>query len=100
MYFEYTLELTEHQQKKILKAHRNKTGAKIRFSYKSLHSEGNVTLLLTGQQIKKISKAIASRHGVDIKPSKTQLKKQGGFLSGLLNFGKLVLPFLGKFCQR
>ena len=37
-----------------------------------------------------------SGHGVDIKFSKTQLKKQEGFLSGLLNLRKLVLPFLAK----
>ena len=37
-----------------------------------------------------------SGHGVDIKFRKTQLKKQEGFLSGLLNLGKLVLPFLAK----
>ena len=37
-----------------------------------------------------------SGHVVDIKFSKTQLTKQGDFLSGLLNLGKLVLPFLAK----
>ena len=58
--------------------------------------KGNVNLNLTSQQINKINKARMSGHRVDIKCSKTQLKKQGGFLSGLLNLGKPVLPFLAK----
>ena len=53
----------------------------------------NANFYLTSRQINKINKARMSGHGVDIKFSKTQLKKQGGFLSGLLDLGKLVLPF-------
>ena len=53
-------------------------------------------LNLTSQQINRINKARMSGHGVGIKFSKTQLKKQGGFFSDLLNLGKLVLPFLAK----
>ena len=51
---------------------------------------------LTSRQIlvNRINKAKAS--GIQINFSKTQLQKQGGFLSSLLNLGKLVLPFLAK----
>ena len=93
MYYKYTLDLTEHQTKKIINAYKNKTGVQIRISNTSLHSKGNVSLQLTSQQINRIEKARASGHGVEIKFSKTQLQKQGGFLSGLLNLGKLVLRF-------
>ena len=51
---------------------------------------------LTSRQIYRINKAKASGHGIQINFSKTQLQKQGGFLSSLLNLGKLVLPFLAK----
>ena len=44
----------------------------------------------------RINKSKASGHGIQINFSKTQLQKQGGFLSSLLNLGKLVLPFLAK----
>ena len=96
MYYKYTLDLTEHQQKKIINAYKNKTGVRIRVSNANLHSKGNLNVLLTNQQIKKIDKAKALGQGVEIKFSKTQLQKQGGFLSSLLNLGKLVLPFLAK----
>ena len=62
----------------------------------TLQLKGIVNFNLTSQQINRINKARMSGHGVDIKFSKTQLKKQGGFLTGLLNLGKLVLPFLAK----
>ena len=58
--------------------------------------KGNVNLNFTSRQINKINKARMSGHGVDIKFSKTQLKKQGRFLTGLLNLRKLLLPFLAK----
>ena len=96
MYSKYTLDLTEHQKKKIINAYKNKTDVKIKISNAKLHAKGNLNVLLTNQQIKKIQKAKASGHGIELKFSKTQLQKQGGFLSGLLNLGKLVLPFLAK----
>ena len=96
MYHEYSLNLTENQKNKIVNAYKNKTNAKIRLSNVSLQLKGNVNLNLTSRQINKINKTRISRHGVDIKFSKTQLKRQRGFLSGLLNLGKLVLPFLAK----
>jgi len=96
MYCEYSLNLTEHQKKKIVNAHKNKTSVKIRLSNSSLLSNNNVTFRLTAQQINKIKKAKASGHGVEIKFSKTQLQKQGGFLSAILNLEKFVLPFLAK----
>jgi len=73
-------------------AYKNKTGVKIRLSSLSLHSKGNDNLQLSTQQINRIKKAMMSGHGVEIKFSKTQLQKQGGFLSAL----KFVLPFLAK----
>ena len=78
------------------RTYKNKTVVEIRLSNLSFQLKGNVNLNLTSQQINRINKARMSGHGVDIKFSKTQLKKQGGFLSGLLNLGKLVLPFLAK----
>ena len=96
MYQEYSLNLTENQKNNIVNAYKNKTDVKIRLSNVSMQLKGNVNLNLTSRQINKINKASMSGHGVDIKFSKTQLKKQGGFLSGLLNLGKLVLPFLAK----
>ena len=90
------LNSTENQKKKIVSAYKNKIGVNIRISNKDLHSKGNVNLLLTSQQINKINKAKASGNGIELKFSKTQLQKQGGFLSGLLNLGKIVLPFLAK----
>ena len=96
MYHEYSLNLTENQKNKIVNAYKNKTDVKIRLSNVSLQLKGNVNLNLTCQQINRINKARMSGHGVDIKFSKTQLTKQGGFLSGLLNLRKLVLPFLAK----
>ena len=96
MYYKYSLDLTEHQQKKILNAYKNKTGVRIRVSNANLHLRGNLNVLLTSQQIKGIDKAKASGHGIEIEFSKTQLQKQDGFLSSLLNLGKLVLPFLAK----
>ena len=96
MYYEFPLYLTEHQKKKIINAFKNKIGTKIRFSNSNLRSIGNVDLQLTKQQINKIKKAILLGRGVEIKFSKTQLQQQGGFLSSLLNLGKLVLPFLAK----
>ena len=96
MYHEYSLNLTENQKNKFVNAYKDKTDVKIRLSNVSLQLKGNVNLNLTSQQINRISKARISGHGVDIKFSKTQLKKQEGFLSGLLNLGKLVLLFLAK----
>ena len=96
MYIEYTIDLTANQQKKITNAYKNKTGVKIRVSNANLHSNGNLNVLLTNRQIQKINKAKALGQGVEINFSKTQLQKQGGFLSSLLNLGKLVLPFLAK----
>ena len=96
MYDQCMLNLTENQKKKIVSAYKNKIGVNIRISNKDLHSKGNVNLLLTSQQINKINKAKASGNGIELKFSKTQLQKQGGFLSGLLNLGKIVLPFLAK----
>ena len=96
MYIEYTIDLTANQQKKIINAYKNKTGVKIRVSNANLHSNGNLNVLLTNRQIQKINKAKALGQGVEINFSKTQLQKQGGFLSSLLNLGKLVLPFLAK----
>ena len=90
------MNLTENQKNKIVNAYKNKTDVKIRLSNVSLQLKGNINLNLTSQQINRINKASMSGHGLDIKFSKTQLKKQGGFLSGLLNLGKLVLPFLAK----
>lgn len=96
MYQEYLLKLTENQKKKIVNAYNNKTGVRIRISNATLQLPGDVSLQLTGQQINRIKKARVSGLGVDIKFSKTQLQKQGGFLSSLLNLGKMVLPFLAK----
>ena len=96
MYHEYSLNLTENKKNKIVNAYKNKTDVKIRLSNVSLQLKGNVNLNLTSRQINKINKARMFGHGVDINFSKTQLKKQGGFFSGLLNLGKLVLPFLAK----
>ena len=90
------MNLTENQKNKIVNAYKNKTDVKIRLSNVSLQLKGNVNLNLTSQQINRINKARMSGHGVDIKFSKTPLKKQRGFLNGLLNLGKLVLPFLAK----
>ena len=96
MYYDYSLNLTENQRKKIINAHRNKTAVRIRISHASLQSKGNVTLRLTNQQINRIKKAMLSGNGLEIKFSKTQLQRQGGFLSSLINLGKLVLPFVAK----
>ena len=96
MYHEYSLNLTENQKNKIVNAYKNKTDVKIRLSNVSLQLKGNVNLNLTSQQINRINKARMSGHVVGINFSKTQLRKQGGSLSGLLNLGKLVLPFLAK----
>ena len=96
MCHEYSLNLTENQKNKIVNAYKNKTDVKIRLSNVSLQLKGNVNLNLTSQQINRINKARMSGHGVDTKFSKIQLKKQGGFLSRLLNLRKLVLPFLAK----
>ena len=96
MYHEYSLNLTENQKNKIVNAFKNKTNVKIRLSNASLLLKGNVDLNLTSQQINRINKVRMSGLGVKIMFSKTQLKKQGVFLSGLLNLGKLVLPFLAK----
>ena len=96
MYNKYTIDLTANQQKKIINAYKNKTGVKIRISNASLHSNGNLNVLLTNRQMQKINKAKALGQGVEINFSKTQLQKQGGFLSSLLNLGKLMLPFLAK----
>ena len=96
MYHEYSLNLTENQKNKIVNAYKNKTDVKISLSNVSLQLKSNVNLNLTSRQINRINKARMSGHGVDIKFSKTQLKKQGGFLSSYLNLGKLVLPFLAK----
>ena len=91
------MNLTENQKNKIVNAYKNKNDVKIRLlSNVSLQLKGNVNLNLTSRQINKINKARMSGHGVDIKFNKTQLKKQGDFLSGLVNLGKLVLPFLVK----
>lgn len=96
MYYDYLLNLTENQKKKILQAYKNKTDARIRISYSNLQTTGKDTVRLTQQQINRINKAKAAGNGLEIKFSKTQLQRQGGFLSGLLNLGKLVLPFLAK----
>ena len=96
MYQEYSLSLTKNQKNKILNAYKNKADVKIRLSKKSLQQKSNVNLNLTSRQINRINKAKVSGHGVEIKFSKTQLQKQGGFINGLLNLGKLVLPFLAK----
>ena len=96
MCHDYSLNLTENQKNKIVNAYKNKTDVKIRLSNISLQLKGNVNLNLTSQQINRINKARMSGHGVNTKFSKIQLKKQGGFLSRLLNLGKLVLPFLAK----
>ena len=85
MYHEYSLNLTENQKNKIVNAYKNKTDIKIRLSNVNLPLKGNVNLNLTFQLINRINKARMSGHGIDIKFSKTQLNKQGGFLSGLLN---------------
>ena len=90
------MNLIENQKNKIVNAYKNKTDVKIKLSNVSLQLKGNVNLNLTSRQINKINKARMSGHGVDIKFNKTQLKKQGGFLTGLLILGKLVLPFLAK----
>ena len=94
MYHQYSLNLSPIQKQKIVQGYKNKTPVRIRLSHENL--EGNDTLMLTQQQINRIFKAKASGRGLEIKFSKTQLQKQGGFLSGLLNLGKLVLPFLAK----
>ena len=79
MYHEYSLNLTENQENKIVNAYKNKTNVKIRLSIVSLQLKGNGNFNLTSQQINRINKARMSGHGADIKFSKTQLKKQGGF---------------------
>ena len=96
MYQKYSLTLTENQKRKIINAYKNQVGVKIRLSNSSLQTKGDVVLQLTNQQINRNKKARMSGHGIDIKFSKTQLQRQGGFLSSLLNLGKLVLPFLAK----
>jgi len=42
MYYECSINLTEHQKKKIVNAHKNKTGVKISLSNSSLHLNSNV----------------------------------------------------------
>ena len=79
MYHEYSLNLTENQNNKIVNVYKSKTDVKIRLSNLSLQLKVNVNLNLTSRQINKINKVRMSGHGVDIKFSKTQLKKQGGF---------------------
>jgi len=79
MYYEYFFNLTEHQKKKIVIAHKNKPGVKIRLSNSSLHLNSNVTFRLNSQQINRIKKAKASGHGVEIKFSKAQLQNKEGF---------------------
>jgi len=49
-----SLNLTDHQKKKIINAYKNKTDVKIRLSHSSLHSNSNVTFRLTVQQINRI----------------------------------------------
>jgi len=96
MYHKYSLALTENQKRKIVNAYKRKVETKIRLSNASLQAKGNVTLQLTNQQINRINKARMSGLGIDLKFSKTQLQRQGGFLSSLLNLGKLILPFIAK----
>jgi len=96
MYYDYSLNLTEHQKKKIVNVHKHKTGVKIRLANSSLNLNGNVTFRLTAQQINRTKKAKASGHGIEIKFSNTQLQKQEGFLSAILNLRIFVLPFLAK----
>ena len=96
MYHKYSLTLTKNQKRKIVNAYKRKVETKIRLSNASLQAKGNVTLQLTNQQINKINKARMLGLGIDLKFSKTQLQKQGGFLSSLLNLGKLILPFIAK----
>jgi len=95
-YREYQLKLSENQKKKLTRAYKNKTGVKVRLTAKSLHLQGNVTLNLTNQQTNKLVKARRVSKGVEIKFSKTQVTKNGGFLSAFLNLGKMFLPFLAK----
>jgi len=85
MYYEYCLNLTERQKIKIINARKNKTGVKIQLSNLSLHSSSKVTFRLAAQQINRIKKAKTSGYGIEIKFSKTQLQKQGVFLSAILN---------------
>ena len=96
MYHDYSLNLTQNQKQKIANAYKSKTSVSVRLTNASLQTKGNVSLQLTSRQINRINKAKASGHGIQINFSKTQLQKQGGFLSSLLNLGKLVLPFLAK----
>ena len=96
MYHDYSLNLTQNQKKKIANAYKSKTSVSVRLTNARLQTKGNVSLQLTSRQIYRINKAKAFGHGIQINFSKTQLQKQGGFLSSLLNLGKLVLPFLAK----
>ena len=96
MYHDYSLNLTQNQKKKIANAYKSKTSVSVRLTHASLQTKGNVSVQLTSRQINRINKSKASGHGIQVNFSKTQLQKQGGFLSSLLNLGKLVLPFLAK----
>ena len=96
MYHNYSFNLTQNQKKKIANAYKSKTSVSVRLTNASLQTKGNVSLQLTSRQINRINRAKASGHGIQINFSKTQLQKLGGFLSSLLNLGKLVLPFLAK----
>ena len=74
----YGVQLAPTQAKKIMSAHKNKTGCVLRLSKSNLH--GDCKLPLTQTQINKITNA---RNGIELKLSVTQMKhmkKTGGFL--------------------
>ena len=91
-YQNYGLKLTPTQAKKIMTAHKNKTGSTIRLSKSSL--KGDFKLPLTQTQINKITKA---KTGVQLKLSEAQLKhmeKTGGFIP-LLTLIPIIASALG-----
>ena len=79
MYYEFTLNLSQNQKQKLVKAFKQKTDVKIRLSYKNLLGRGGDKVLLTEEQITKINQAKQKQTGVDINFQKLNFKNKVPF---------------------
>ena len=97
-YFEYGVNLTDNQKKKLAGSINNKCPLTLRL--KHLDLAGNDELMLTKSQISKIRKSLKDGTGVDIKISKTQIRKiakhGGNLFTSLASLGARVLPYAVK----
>ena len=97
-YFEYGVNLTDNQKRRLATAMNNRTPLTLRLKHSNL--SGNDELMLTKTQTCRIQKSLNDGTGVVIKISKTQIRKvakQGGSLFTILaSLGARVLPYAVK----